>query len=406
MLRPHRSLALFALFCAAALPSAAPARTLRVPDAFTPVLVDFVGDRTEPVLGSDGRWHVVYELWLTNARPVPATIERIEVLDYDHQDRVLAALDGAALQAAMRDLASRPVDDATLAPDASKLILVELAFDRRADTPDAIVHRLTGRGGINPAAREPAAMRYLAAPWDLSEGTPPAIGAPLFGDGWVAINGCCSARGAHRAAIMPISGRLRDAQRFAIDWMRVDKQGRLVTGDPARVESYLSYDQPVIAVADATVVEVEDGLDDQAPGTLPDPATITIANVDGNHVILDLGNGFYVFYAHLKKGSLRVAKGDRVRRGQELGRLGNTGNTSAPHLHLHVMNAPSAIGADGVPYVFDRFTLVGQLDAEQWYAADSGFGDTYRILPGDGVGPRQHELPLDLRIVNFPPAAP
>jgi len=70
------------------------------------------------------------------------------------------------------------------------------------------------------------------------------------------------------------------------------------------------------------------------------------------------------------------------------------------------MNVPSAIGADGVPYVFDRFTLTGQLDAEQWYAADSGLGDTYRILPGDGPGPRQNELPLDLRIVNFPPAAP
>ncbi len=384
----------------------AAARTLTVPDAFTPVLLDFVGDDTAPVKGSDGRWHVVYELWLTNARPVPAVVERIEVLDYDHQNRVLATLAGESLRAALHELSGRPSADASLAPNASKLAFVELVFDQRGAVPDAIVHRLSGRGGTNPAAAAPAPMQYLAAPWDLSERTPPVLGAPLAGDGWVVANGCCAARGAHRGAVLPIDGRLRDAQRFAIDWMRVDAQGRFVRGDPARVENHLAYDQPILAVADGTVVEVLDGLDDQAPGALPDPATMTVANVDGNHVILDIGGGSYVFYAHLKKGSLRVKPGDRVRAGQELARLGNTGNTSAPHLHLHVMTAPSALFGDGVPYVFARFTLAGMLDRERWYAADSGLGEAYRILPADGGdGPREQALPLDLRIVDFPAAA-
>ena len=145
-------------------------------------------------------------------------------------------------------------------------------------------------------------MRYLAAPWDVSDRTPVVLGPPLAGDDWVAMNGCCSLRGAHRDAVLPIDGKLRDSQRFAIDWIRVDAQGRLVIGDPARVENYLAYDQPVLAVADASVAEVLDGLDDQIPGALPDPATITVENIDGNHVILDLGHGRWVFYAHLKKG--------------------------------------------------------------------------------------------------------
>lgn len=385
-----------------ALATAVHARTLAVPDAFTPVLATFVGDRTAPVRTTDGRWHVVYELWLTNARPIPATVTRIDVLDYDAQGRVLATLAGEALASALYDVTRKRAGDGALAPSTSKLAFVELAFDDPAHVPDAIVHRLEGSGGVSPGAAGPEPFRYLVAPWDLAETRPVVLGPPLAGDGWVVANGCCSARGAHRGAVMPISGRLRDAQRFAIDWMRIDAEGRLLHGDPASATSYLAYDQPVLAVADATVSEVLDGLEDQRPGTLPDPTTMTIANVDGNHVILELGGGLYAFYAHLKTGSVRVRQGERVRRGQELGRVGNTGNTSAPHLHLHVMTAPSALAADGLPYVFDRFTLAGALDAARWYAPESTLEERYAAVPGNGRGERRDELPMDLDVLAFP----
>lgn len=394
-----------AAFAALAVAATSGARTLTIPDAFTPVLAQFVGDQTAPVKATDGRWHVVYELWLTNARPVPAAITRIEVLDYDHQDRVLAVLEGATLASALHEVTRKPAADGALGTNESKLVFVELAFDARAGVPDAIVHRLIGTGGVSPAASAPEPLRYLVAPWDIAERMSPVLGPPLVGDGWVAVNGCCSAQGVHRDAVMPISGRLRDAQRYAIDWMRVDGEGRLLRGDPTKVESFLGYDQPVLAVADGTVVDVLDGLDDQVPGSLPDPSTITIANVDGNHVILDIGQGNFVFYAHLKKGSVGVALHQRVRRGQELGRLGNTGNTSGPHLHLHVMTAPSALAADGVPYVFDRFTLAGALDATCWYDPKVTAADACPLVPGRGRGPRRDELPLDLDIVDFPAAA-
>lgn len=383
-------------------PCDAAGRTLTVPDALTPVLATFVGDRTAPVKGTDGKWHVVYELWLTNARPVPATVTRITVLDYDEQTRVLATLEGDVLRDATHDLAMRRVTDTTLAPNESKVVFVELAFDDPKRVPDAIVHRLEGTGGGSPAAQAPEPIAYLVAPWDIAETTPIVLGPPLGGDGWVVANGCCSDRGAHRGAVLPIDGRLRDAQRWAIDWMRMNADGRLLSGDPSKVESYFAYDQPLLAVADGTVVELLDGLDDQVPGSLPDPRTITIDNVDGNHVILDVGGGLYVFYAHLKKGTVRPKRGDRVRRGDEIGRLGNTGNSSAPHLHLHVMNAPSALAADGVPYVFDRFVLRGALDAERWYDPKSTLDERYGLERGDGTSPRERELPLDLRVVDFP----
>ena len=99
-------------------PAPTPAPTPSVPDAFTPVIAATVGDETAPVLGSDGQWHVVYELLLTNANAVPATIDRIDVLDDDDQERVLYSLTGDDLAERERVLSGRP----RVEPDESGLI--------------------------------------------------------------------------------------------------------------------------------------------------------------------------------------------------------------------------------------------------------------------------------------------
>ena len=113
-----------------------------------------------------------------------------------------------------------------------------------------------------------------------------------------------------------------------------------------------------------------------------------------------LGNGFFAFYGHLQKGSVTVNRGERVKRGQVLGRLGNSGNSSAPHLHFHIMNGPSVLGSDGLPYVIDRFRLAGQIPAAQFAAADGVTGDWSQGL-FTKPSPRRHQLPLDLAIVDF-----
>ena len=175
-------------------------------------------------------------------------------------------------------------------------------------------------------------------------------------DGWVAFNGCCEPGGAHRATVLPVNGSLHFAQRFAIDWMQLDAEGRFVHGDPSDVRSYTSYGRDVLAIADATVLETRNDLPDQVPGKDPDPTTLSLETVDGNHVVLDLGNGRYAMYAHLRPGSVVVAPGARVSRGQVIGKLGNTGNTSAPHLHFQMMDGASPLGSERIPYVLERFS--------------------------------------------------
>ena len=255
-------------------------------------------------------------------------------------------------------------------------------------------------GAPNPGPAKPAPLEYVVAALKISEAKPLIIGPPLAGAGWVAANGCCNPDITHRGSVQSVNGALYDSQRFAIDWMRLDAQGRLVHGDERDAHNYNDYGADVLAVADAKVVSVLNNLNDQVPGRLPEPSSITIETVDGNHVVLDLGGGRFAFYAHLQKNSVKVRPGDSVKKGAVLGKLGNTGNTSAPHLHFHIMNRPSPIAADGIPYLIDSFDFSGQIDIAAFEAAPALAGDwgKGRIAKPE---PRQRQFPLNLNIINF-----
>jgi murein DD-endopeptidase MepM/ murein hydrolase activator NlpD len=143
---------------------------------------------------------------------------------------------------------------------------------------------------------------------------------------------------------------LDPSEQFAIDWIKVDGQGKAFRTDGKRSEDWLCYGVDVLAVADGTVVEAMRDLSDQPPGAAP--RSLTIPEVAGNHVILDLGGGRYAMYAHLAPGSVTVHVGDHVRAGNKLGLLGNSGNTSGPHLHLQISDRPSTLDTTSLPFVF------------------------------------------------------
>jgi hypothetical protein len=128
---------------------------------------------------------------------------------------------------------------------------------------------------------------------------------------------------------------------------------------------------------------------------------VTIREADGNHVILRLGKGRYAFYAHLKPGSVRVKPGDRVREGEVLGQLGNSGSSTGPHLHFHVMNRPSALASNGLPYVFDRFRRAGRIPPlDDALVAIVNAGQPVPIDTA-GAGPHRRELPLGRDVIDF-----
>lgn len=107
---------------------------------------------------------------------------------------------------------------------------------------------------------------------------------------------------------------------------------------------------------------------------------MTMDNLAGNFVFIDLGNGQYAQYAHLQPGSVRVKAGDKVRKGQLVGRVGNSGDARVPHLHFQVTNGTDILDGEGLPYLIDRF----------------------RMRVGDGKwDTRTREYPLDGAVIDF-----
>jgi murein DD-endopeptidase MepM/ murein hydrolase activator NlpD len=153
--------------------------------------------------------------------------------------------------------------------------------------------------------------------------------------------------------------KLLVTERYAIDWIQADDQGHIeLPDDNSKLTDFPAYGRPIISVANGKVVDVVDKYPDEKPGVLGQD--LTLKDAGGNHVIVDIGGGRYAFYAHLKPNSITVEEGDQVRHGQMLARPGNSGNTTAPHLHFHVMDAPLPLGADhNLPYVFDTFRYQG-----------------------------------------------
>jgi len=371
-------------------------------DVYTPVIAQLLGDdHPRAVKGTDGKYHALYELVITNARPVTATIQSVTVVDAADTTKVIEQLQGADLLAHLRSLDTKQATDATIEPNGTRILLVDLDFATQAAVPKATMHTFSVLGQNNPGSKEPTAGTYTITKVPFDGPAIRTLAAPLRGDHWVVTNGCCGVAAAHRKTILPVNGALYDAQRWAIDYLQLDAQGHFFEGDEHDVKSYDYYGTDIHSVASGVVVGSLDGQPDQVPGQLPDPSTINVQNVDGNHVVVDIGGGQYVFYAHMVPGSVAVKVGDKVTAGQVLGKLGNTGNTSAPHLHIHVMNSASVLGSMGLPYVIGSFQFAGQVDGAAFAAATGVEGDY-----GAGVQAtpeaRTKQFPLDLNIVDFP----
>lgn len=147
-------------------------------------------------------------------------------------------------------------------------------------------------------------------------------------------------------------------QRYAYDFIMTDFRLRRHDGSGSRLSEYFCYDQPILAPADGIVVEVCDGVRDA-----PRPGSLFIdflaRDFRGNYVIIRHAEDEYSFLAHLIPGSISVKVGDEVQLGQLIGRCGNSGHSSEPHLHFHVQDGPDFFTAMGLPVQFDDVTADG-----------------------------------------------
>jgi len=179
-------------------------------------------------------------------------------------------------------------------------------------------------------------------------------------------------------------------QRWAYDLL-VAENGQTHRGDGARCEDYLCYGLPVLAPADGKVVAVLDGMADQPIGAMGGTPA------GGNQIVIevqDRGQPQYLFLCHLQRGSLLVKEGDTMTQGQPLAKVGNSGNTSEPHLHIHLQSTSADDVAEGIPLYFHDYRVNGQFVERD--IPTGGFGRSGPIgQTVEHVGPSHGGLPRE-----------
>ena len=346
-------------------PVAGPISSSTTTNGPIPPPIEFVVPKAPAIAQGDSGAFLVYELHVTNLSGSVMSLKRLEVLR-PGRVTVSTLADTALLRLVARPGTTvMPSDRLNIAGGSRLMLYLWIPLEQNAPPPE-LLHRLTLQ-----RMRVDSTVQRLVAEGDVSvlegalvpvETRPLRISPPLRGE-WLAANGPSNVSG-HRRTQLALGGVTSIPQRFAIDFLQIDEQGNTFKGDRSKNENFLAYGKEALAVADGIVVETKDGIPENTGGPLSRAVPVTLETVGGNHVILEIGPKQYAFYAHLQPGSLRVRGGDRVRRGQVLGLVGNSGNSTEPHLHFHIVDgvAPgtSTLGAEGIPYAFLGFELIGR----------------------------------------------
>jgi len=370
----------------------------RQTDQLSPLIIKDLAPDPIPVKGSDNKFHVAYELSIFNDSPRPAIITKLETLTGNHNGKAISTISHDQITALALLTANYPASPAPVSEiPAGRTLIVPLddVYETRRAVLAAVTHRITATfGPVGPDQGElaniyPEKVVEIGGSVTTSHDKAVVIGAPVTGDGWVALNGLAEGQlNPHRGAVVPVGGRLSCAERFGVDWIRVDPSAKplvVFKGDRTKNESYLAFDQPLVAVADGTVVSVVSDQPDVPPGAL---SRIPFEQLTGNRIIVDIGQGVFALYAHIKNNGVAVKVGEKMKKGQVIGRLGNSGSTTEPHLHFQLMRGPLPLSFDNVPWEIDHFTLIGSATLDG-------------VVSDPKAGPRTNELPLGNTVNNF-----
>jgi murein DD-endopeptidase MepM/ murein hydrolase activator NlpD len=148
------------------------------------------------------------------------------------------------------------------------------------------------------------------------------------------------------------------AERWAYDLL-IAVDGRSYAGDGRTIEDYYAYAKPVRAPAAGRVVGVHDG----DPEALPGRADRNRGG--GNRVVMEVAPSQYLFIAHLRAGSIRVAPDQWISQGEIIGAVGNSGNSSEPHVHVHLQDTPTTDVGQGIPFYFSHYVSADGVPVER-----------------------------------------
>ncbi len=314
------------------------------------------------VFGSDRREHVDYDLVITNAFTAEVTLKSLTVTG---PGKRLLELTGEALAAHTHQIiAGEP--SARIPASSTVVTLVDVVLPRSAgrSVPRRLSNQIDYTIPQGVLFREAIGSTTVHGPvLETTRRAPVLIASPVRGSGWVDANGCCAdPTSRHRNAVLSANGTYVTPEMFDIDWSQI-AHGSLFSGDGKQLSDWPSFGAPIYAVANGTVVSTITDRP-EVPPFAPEsgnPTVHTPKDFGGNEIIEKIGPGVYAAYEHLQTGSVVFRPGQRVRTGEPIARLGNTGNTTAPHLHFGIHDGPDPLTSNSLPFEIDHFTLEGNV---------------------------------------------
>ncbi|HEY2455718.1 MAG TPA: M23 family metallopeptidase [Candidatus Acidoferrum sp.] len=379
----------------------------RFPLTIGPVVWHLLGSGVYPVKGSDGLTHVAFAMQFTNVWNLPATVQSVEVVDAARNyqptgaNRVISIKDDDVTNLLKLSTLPQNMEKASystkLAAGEYGVMFFDVTYPNANDVPCAIALRVHV---LQPDNKRLPESTMVSPPLELSQQAAIVLAPPFKGDGWVNANGCCLEVGPHRFVTNPLNGTLDPSEQFAIDWIKIDAQGKAFRTDGKKSEDWLCYGVAILAVAPGTVVEVMRDLPNEPPGVAP--ADLNLAHIAGNHVTLDLGGGRFAMYAHLAPQSVTVHVGDHVKAGDMLGLLGNSGNTTGPHLHFQISDRPSTIDTTSLPFVFQNMLLQSRTSANLDDIETFSISGTPLPITSKPAKQLTDSMPLSRDVITFP----
>jgi hypothetical protein len=312
------------------------------------------------VYGTDRREHIDYDLVITNSFTAPVTLTSLVVRG---GGRTLLKLKGDAVADRTRQVTGFGDPTRTVPVSGALTTYVDVVLPRSAGrtVPKRLHHRVRYTFPSGAPAGAIIGSKTIRAP-DLrvDRRAPIEIAPPLHGTGWLSANGCCDPDVNHRTTIISANGSYVTPEVFAVDYIRV-VNGRIFKGDGSQNADWFGEGEPIRAATGGRVVSVIDDRPEVPPGegVGGNPTVTKPRDFGGNSVTVRVEPGVFAFYAHMQPGSILVKVGERVRTGQKIGLLGNSGNTSGPHLHFGINDGRNPLTADSLPFEIDRFRFDG-----------------------------------------------
>lgn len=342
-----------------------------------------------PTFKANGKLNVEYELAIVSNFKRNLVLNSIAIINTDSLRSIINSFNTNYLKDNFVNLGNRNLGESLIIEPGQKgVIRLNISFDPSKSIPSQVFHTLKLGITSNDSLVE---VPFDVALFDIKGTTSIELGLPFNKGKWfyMAEN--------HKDSRIITHGTPTYPQRFAIDWAYINDDGFFVNGNIDKNESYPTYGQEILAVANGIVIDIKNEIPDNIPGQLD--VRITRETIAGNYIVLDIGNNIYAVYAHLIPNSFKVKVGEKVNKGQVVGLLGNSGNSDGPHLHFHLeTKSQQVLGGEGIPYHFEKFNQLATYSLED---IDTLFDRESLDLTNSKSDTRLNELPTGNGVIEF-----